>query len=203
MKQLTTIIIGVLLALIILVQVGNGCKSGTPASTTVDVYRTVDTVWKVRDTVIYKKLTLTKTIHDTLPVQYLPSPVYDSLVVQYKEVTEKFLSKNVYIDSVTIPGCKGSIIINDTVQYNKLGGRSYTSTIAIPKITETITITKTEPPKGNLYIGGGISANKTAFQLIDAGLLLKNGHNQVYGVSVGLGRDLQPIYGVRMYWKIF
>lgn len=202
MKQLTNIIIVVLLAVIILMQVKNGCRGvGSPGR--VDTVKTVDTLWERHDTTIYKKMQVIKTIHDSVPPKYLPNPMYDSLLVQYNEMVEEFLAKNIYLDSLTIPGYKGNILIKDTVQYNKLGGRSYISSISIPKVTETITIIKTTPPKSSLFIGGGISANKTAFQLLDAGLLLKTKKDKIYGVSVGIGQNLKPIYGIKMYWKLF
>lgn len=198
----TSIIILILAAIVIMQRLGcSGEGHGYPPTSDTTIIR--DTLWEKHDTTIYKKMTVHDVIHDTLPVQYLPSPMYDELLVQYNEMVEEFLAKNIYLDTITVSGTAGNILVKDTVQYNKLGGRSYVSSISIPKITETVTINNYAPPRRSLFIGGGLSANKTAFQLLDAGLLYKTKKDKIYGVSVGIGQDLKPVYGGRLYWKLF
>lgn len=202
MKQLSNIIVAALLLFIIFREFG--CKgSGSVAPGKPDTTIVRDTLWQKHDTVVYKKIKVTETIHDTIPVEYTPHEMYDSLKVQYEELAKAYLAKNIYKDTFRIPQIKGLIVVNDTVKNNELMGRSWTADYMLPTTKETITIVKPTPPKRQLYIGGGITGSKTQFQSISAGLIYKTKKDRMIGVSGGINPELQPFVGVSMYWKLF
>jgi hypothetical protein len=201
MKQLSTIIILVLVAVLILREIG--CSGGSGNGGKIDTVRVVDTLWEKHDTTIYKKLTVKETIHDTMPPEYLPSPMYDSLLVQYNELAKDFLARNIYEDTLKVPAIKGLFIVKDTVKNNKLLGRSWTADFILPTVKETVTITKTLPPKRQLFIGGGITGSQTQMQSINAGILYKTRKERILGVTGGINQDFKPQVGVSLYWKLF
>jgi len=129
--------------------------------------------------------------------------MYDSLLVQYNELAKDFLAKNIYEDTLKVPAIRGLFIVKDTVKNNKLLGRSWTADFILPTVKETITITKTLPPKRQLYIGGGIVGSRSAFESINAGMLYKTRKERILGVTGGINQNLQPQVGVSLYWKLF
>lgn len=202
MKHLSSVIIAVLLLLILLREFGcNGSGSSTPGKPDTTVVH--DTTWQKYDSVVYKKVKIVKTIHDSIPVEYYPHEMYDSLKVQYEELAKAYLAKNIYKDTFRVPQIKGTFIVNDTVKNNELMGRSWTADYILPTVKETITITKPTPPKRQLYIGGGIIGSRTEIQSINAGLLYKTKKDKMLGLSAGINQQLQPQVGVSLYWKLF
>ena len=202
MKQLSSIIIAVLILVLVLREIAcKGSGSGVPGKA--DTLVVHDTSWQKYDSVVYKKLKVTETIHDTIPVEYYPHDMYDSLKVQYEELAKAYLAKNIYKDTFRVPQIKGTFIVNDTVKNNELMGRSWTADYMIPTAKETITITKPAPLKRQLYIGGGIIGSRTQIQSINAGLLYKTKKDRILGVSAGINQQLQPQAGVSLYWKLF
>ena len=202
MKNLGTIIILALITILILREIG-GCNGAPGDPGKADTVRITDTLWQRHDTVIYKKVIVKETIHDSVPPEYLPSPMYDSLLVQYNELAKDFLAKNIYEDTLKVPAIRGLFIVKDTVKNNKLLGRSWTADFILPTVKETITITKTLPPKRQLYIGGGIVGSRSAFESINAGMLYKTRKERILGVTGGINQNLQPQVGVSLYWKLF
>jgi hypothetical protein len=201
MKQFSSIIIGVLVALLLFREMG-GCKgtSGNPSkSDTVVVH---DTTWQKFDSIVVKKVPVKSVIHDTLPPEYLPNPMYDSLKVQYEELAKEFLAKKIYADTLKVPQIKGLFIVNDTIKNNELLGRSWTADYILPTVKETITITKQAPQKRQLYVGGGLSANKTNIAQAQAGLMYKDRRDRMFGAYVGFDPAGQMSVGIQSYWKI-
>jgi hypothetical protein len=95
------------------------------------------------------------------------------------------------------------VAIADTVNKNELLNRSYSYKYKIPTITEKVTITKTNPPKNQVYIGGGVNASKSfGVESLNAGLMLKTKKDQLFGLKVGTSLDGQLSYGFQSYWKI-
>jgi hypothetical protein len=159
---------------------------------------------------LYKDTTRSKPVfvkgeRDTLleyNVYYLPSKDYDSLYIQYTNLKEAFLSKNIYRDSVQIDTF-GYVKVIDTIQKNQSLGRSFIKDLKIPEKTITITNTIYPEPKRQLYIGGGIFGNENnVVGQVQAGLLLKNKKDQIFGLSTGINANGQVQYGVSSYWKI-
>jgi len=90
-------------------------------------------------------------------------------------------------------------VINDTVTRNLISIRDVQSNIFIPTttVTNTIYINKRE------FFGGvSVGATNQAVQNINGELLYINKKRNAYGFGIGLDPNFQPIYTVRMYWKI-
>jgi hypothetical protein len=199
-NNLSNIIVLVLVVVIVLQRCGGGGL--LPPSGEPKIIR--DTAWIVKDSVIISKPQVVKSIsvesHDTIINHYIPDTNYQKLVIQYQEVVNQLLTKNIHSDSVRID-TNGYVKIIDTVQKNLIVGRSTEVNVKYPVIKETIIIPPT--PVNQLYVGGGIGGTKAApVSQIKAGLLFKNKKDQIYGVSVGLGISGQPVYGIESYWKL-
>jgi hypothetical protein len=202
-KNFSNIVIVVLLVIIFLQRLDGGGQevslNGNKKDTTVLVINHV-----------YKDTTKSKPVfikgeRDTVlesSVYYLPSSNYDSLYVQYTTLKEQFLSKNIYADSVQIDTF-GYIKVVDTLQKNQMVGRSFIKDLKIPEKTITITNTIYPEPKRQLYIGGGVLGNTdNIVGQIQAGLLLKNKKDQIFGLSTGINANGSVQYGLSSYWKI-
>jgi hypothetical protein len=202
-KNFSNIVIVVLLVIIFLQRLDGGGQevslNGNKKDTTVLIINH-----------LYKDTTKSKPVfikgeRDTVlesSVYYLPSDNYDSLYVQYTTLKEQFLSKNIYADSVQIDTF-GYIKVVDTLQKNQMVGRSFIKDLKIPEKTITITNTIYPEPKRQLYIGGGILGNTdNIVGQIQAGLLLKNKKDQIFGLSTGINANGSVQYGVSSYWKI-
>lgn len=201
MKQLLLILAGFVLAYLLLNQI-KGCVADVKPPAVDTLYKT-DTVWKHYDTVIKKPMVITKVIHDTLPPEYIPDPMYDSLKVQYQELVKEYLAKNIYEDTFKI-GSLGHVIVYDTVKANKLGVRSYMADYIIPIIRDSIFITKTvqAPKKGEVYIGGGFASNRSFQNSTQLGVLYKTKNDKIIGGYVTLMPGMQVGYGVQSYWRL-
>jgi hypothetical protein len=202
-KHFTSVIIIILLIIIFLQRCDGGgqevSSNGNKSDTTVLV---INHLYK--DTT-KSKPTFIKGERDTIlesSVYYLPSSNYDSLYVQYNTLKEAYLSRNMYRDSVQIDTF-GYIKVVDTLQKNQMVGRSFIKDLKIPEKTITVTNTIFPEPKRQVYIGGGIFGNKDNIAgQVQAGLLLKNKKDQIFGVSTGINANGQVQYGISSYWKI-
>lgn len=194
------VIVSILIAIIFLQRLDCGGSDEKPARNDTTIVR--DTLWKHYDTTVKKPMVIKKIIHDTLPVEYYPDPMYDSLKVQYEELATDFLAKRIYTDTLEIPQLKGLFIVNDTVKYNKLLGRSWTADYIIPKVTETVTITKYLEPEREFYVGGGLSTSSTSIGMAQTGILYKDRKDKIFGVFVAIVPNGKISYGMQSYWKI-
>lgn len=202
MKKLTYLVLVVILGGIIVSGV-KSCQYYPWNKPSIDTVRVIDTVWQKHDTVIYKKMNVYKTIHDTVAYnKYMPDSNYSKLREQYLELVATHTPKHIYLDTISLPGIKGSIYVIDTLQFNKLRNRSYINNYQIPVIKETLTITKTEPSKRQLYLGGGISANQTNISSVQLGALYKTRKDWAFGVFTNINPQGSISYGVQSYWKI-
>ena len=199
MKAIPWIITGALIALSLFMHFG-GCGTYSEPSASDTIYKR-DTLWKRYDTVITKKMTVKEVIHDTLPIQYLPHPNHDSLKSQYEAMVREYASRNVYQDSLKIDSF-GYVLIQDTVQFNKLGIRSYSSHYQLPTIIDTVIIRQTAGPKREIYYGGGVSGSFSGLDFAHTGILFKNKKSHITGLYLGVTPDGKLSYGVQKYWKI-
>jgi hypothetical protein len=189
------ILVAVLLVIILLQKCSQSVDPGVPT-----VVR--DTTWIVKDSLIVSKPKVIKTIqvelHDTIINHYLPDTNYDKLAVQYQEVVNTLLAKNIHSDSIRIDS-NGYVFITDTVQKNIITGRSSQVNVRYPVIKETITL----PAKKviQLYIGGTIQGSSEIDQ-IGVGALLKTKNDFLFGGSVGVNTQGALQYGAGAYWKI-
>ena len=194
-NNLLNLVIGVLLLVVILQKCNQPVAPDTPT-----VVR--DTAWVVKDSLIVSKPQIIKSIsvesHDTIINQYIPDTNYAKLVLQYQEVVNQLLTKNILADSIRID-TNGYVKITDTVQKNLIVGRGTQVNIKYPIIKETVTF----PPKKvtQLYVGGALQTS-TQNQQAGVGALLKTRNDFLLGgsLSVNTYGDLQ--YGVSAFWKI-
>jgi hypothetical protein len=175
-----------------------GCNNPNLKADTVTLR---DTAWQVRDSLIVKKLKIKQIIHDTLPAEYIADTNYPKLKAQYDALVIAHLVKTLYTDTLKIDTL-GYVAVTDTVHKNELHGRSYKYNYKIPTITVTNTITKQAPPKGALFIGGGVTGSKNGLELLQGGLLYKSKRDKMFGLNIGINGDNQVVYGVNSYWKI-
>ena len=113
-------------------------------------------------------------------------------------VLKNYYAKYFYTDTIQLDTL-GSIVINDTITRNLISMRDVQSNIFIPTttITNTIYLYKRE-----FYGGFSVGATNQAVQNINGELLYINKKRDAYGFGVGLNPQWQPVYTVRMYWKI-
>lgn len=164
-----------------------------------------DTTWVYKDTTVYSKPQIIKTIpvtidvhHDTTLIKYLPDTNAAVLRKQYQTLLDRFLEMNTYRDSLRID-TTGYVIVDDTVSQNQFKNRRYRVNIKYPVITEKIIL----PPKRQLYVGGLIQGTRTTpVNQLSVGLLYKNQKEQLYGLSAGLGTNGEPVIGIQSFWKI-
>ena len=185
-KNIQTLLIVVLVVLLFLQR---SCSS-TPVPEPKVITETVtkwDTVSISKTEYIPKWKTRIETIHDTIPSSI------DTIAILKDYYAKYFYTDTIQIDTL------GSIVINDTITRNLISMRDVQSNIFIPTttITNTVYLYKRE-------FFGGISVGTTnqAVQNINGELLYINKKRDAYGFGIGLNPDFQPVYTVRMYWKI-
>ena len=194
-KILTFIIIALVFAMAFQ---NKGCNAPNLKADTVTLH---DTAWQVHDSLIVKKLKIKQIIHDTLPAEYIADTNYPKLKAQYDALVIAYLVKNLYADTLKIDTL-GYVAVVDTVHKNEIHGRSYKYNYKIPTVTVTTTITKQAPPKGALFIGGGVTGNPNEVKSLFGGFLYKSKKDKVFGLNVGLTGNSKIVYGVQSYWKI-
>lgn len=167
------------------------------------VYKTKsDTTYITKDTTIYKS-GKTITIHDVDTIVkpgdtiFVPDTNYNILKKQYEELVNLYKVRNIYIDSLPIDTI-GKIFLNDTLQYNKIAGRSYNFKYSIPIINNN-TVSE---PKNLFYLGGGLSLANKKLRQVQVSLLYKPMKNNVFGVHLGTAIDGTIYYGGSAYWLI-
>ena len=176
-------------------------KGCNPSQIKADTVTLHETTWKTHDSLIIKKLVIKNTIHDTLPPEYIADTNYPKLKAQYDALVIAYLAKNIYADTVKLDTL-GYVAVADTVHKNELLGRSYKYNYKIPTVTVTTTITKQAPPKGALFMGGGVTGNKNGLDVLQGGLLYKSKQDKLFGLNIGINGNSQVVYGVHSYWKI-
>ena len=187
----------VVLAIIILLQ---RCGKGNSSPCETKVTR--DTIWIHKDSTIYSKPQLIKTI--AVPVEqwnteYLPDTNYTKLLKQYQDIVVTYLSSNLLQDSIKIDSI-GYLKIIDTISQNIVKGRSTSYKFKYPVVKETLTIVP--EPKRQVYAGIGLGGD--GVKLIDQlslGMLYKDRRDRIFGASIMASpRGIE--YGVQSFWKI-
>lgn len=189
------LLVAVLVVIILLQKCSQPVDPGVPT-----VVR--DTTWIVKDSLIVSKPQVIKTIavesHDTIINQYLPDTNYAKLVIQYQEVVNTLLAKNIHSDSIRIDS-NGYVLVTDTVQKNVITGRSSQVNIRYPIIKETVTIPQKKVTQ--LYVGGVVQA-APAINQAGVGALLKTRNDFLFGGSLSVNTNGNLQYGVGAYWKL-
>jgi len=203
-KEIRSNILNLIVLILIVVVLLQRCDIATSRhNDTIKIVK--DTVWVHNDTMVVTKPQIIKTIpidvsRDTIINHYIPDTNYQKLVLQYQEVVNQLLAKNIHEDMIRID-TNGYVKITDTVQRNTVIGRSSEVSIKYPIIKETITLPA--PKVRQVYAGGQVAGNSAELiNSINAGLLLKNKKDQIYGITVGLSAQGQVSYGLQSYWKL-
>lgn len=185
-KNIQTLLIVVLAAVLFLQR---GCSSTPPVEP--EVITEVVTKW---DTVKIEKTEYVPKIVEKVVVEIdtFSAPI-DTITVLKDYYAKYFYTDTIQIDTL------GSIVINDTITRNLISMRDVQSNIFIPTttITNTIYLYKHE-----FYGGFSVGATNQAVQNINGEFLYVNKKRDAYGFGVGLNPQWQPVYTVRMYWKI-
>jgi len=185
-KNIQTLLVVVLAALLFLQR---GCSSTPPVEP--EVITEVVTKW---DTVKIEKTEYVPKIVEKVVVNIdtFSAPI-DTVTVLKDYYAKYFYTDTIQIDTL------GSIVINDTITRNLISMRDVQSNIFIPTttITNTIYLYKRE-----FYGGISVGTTNQAVQNINGELLYINKKRDAYGFGVGLNPQWQPVYTVRMYWKI-
>ena len=147
--------------------------------------------------------------YDTIKVtetQYIPKYVEKTVVdidtfnvpIDTLTILKDYYAKYYYIDTIEIDSL-GTIVVSDTVTRNLISKRDVQSNILIPTTTvnNTVYLNKRE-----LYGGISVSGQPDQINLVGGELLYRNKRKQAYGFGVGVNPDFQPVYTVRMYWKV-
>jgi len=221
MKKLTErkLLYAIILILIIIVSFGTCSKTGdvfkcNKTVTKNDTVTTVktDTVWLKQDTVFIASYKPEKVTSVKPKVKQVASKNYDSLLVQFNNISDSFYSKNVVKDKINLKDSLGRDVgvvnIEDSVSENEITSRKINYQLDFPMVTTTITntITLGAKSKRQLYIGGEITGNRNTWvNGGKAGLLYKDRKDRIYTANVGLisiFNTVQPQYSVGRYWKI-
>jgi hypothetical protein len=216
-KNVLYIIIGVLGLLLGLSTCNNGCSNPfKKVSSDTVVVRTTDTAY-VQQPPVQIPVYIPIQSGSSAPI-YIPQPSNDNaeLVAQFRQLAEQHYRNNFYSDRIQLRDSSGKDVgfvnVNDTISQNKIAGRGVNYQLKFPVITNTITTTITntiqEPPKRQLYIGGGITGTTTLpINGFNAKLLYKDKKDNQFGVSAGLLKiaglpKMQPQFEISKYWKI-
>lgn len=161
----------------------------------------IDTIWSTHvDTVPGKPKLVWSKPEIVIEPQYLPDTNCIRLKKQYTDLLDLYFRQNVYKDTLKIDST-GFVYVTDTLARNKISNRKFNYNLTYPIITKTITL----PPisRNQLYIGGSLQGNLTnPVSQVNAGLMLKNKKDQLYGVSAGMNMNGQLQIGISSYWKI-
>jgi len=181
----------VIVALVVVIILMRSCNSSDVVGKET-VYTKTDTIYKETHDTVTKKVNVTK-------VEYVP---VDKLVFKSIDTCNKEYNKRTtYRDTIALDSL-GTITVVDTVFQNSLGKRTILKDYKIPLVTKTVTITKEQEPKRQLYVGGNLFGDKRILQLISPGILYKDKKDRVYLASVGVNFDGTITYGIGAYFKI-
>ena len=196
-SQIINILLGILV-LVLLYKAECG-KPVVPGKTVVIQGKKYEVVKEVIDTQYIKVKEYVKgkdIYHDT--TIYVSVPVLDT--TQIEEVLSKYYAKNTFKDTMKV-GEFGRLYIQDTVQYNKLVGRSLSADLKFPSITNTVIVK--EKPKAQLYLGARMDyLQGSSVQNPSVGLMLKTKRDRLYGISAGVAPNGKPVYGASFYIKL-
>lgn len=204
MNKIYLFIIGVLVVFVLLQN--KGCVGGNGSQQKSDTLVVSDTVWSVKDSLIYSKPKPGKIIYDSVFIegkpQYQADTNYAILKMQFDTLVKNHTALVIYNDSVKLDTL-GYVSVIDSLRENKIIGRSWQYNYKIPYVTKTVTINNYAKPKNQVYIGGGVNTTQIfGLQSADAGLMLKTKSDQIYGLKVGSDVNGNLLYGFQMYWKI-
>jgi hypothetical protein len=197
----TSFFTGIILVLVFIILLQRACTPPCPEVPTPEPGVRIDTVYKEIVKTETKRVTVYKT--DTQYVRepwMIPDTNYAVLKKQFEELVSKYATKRIYQDTIKIDSI-GTLVLTDTVRKNMLAIRTYAHHYKIP----TIIVTKTVPlpPKRQVFVGGAIGVTyPVSISTVQAGAILKNKKDQLFGLHVGLDTRGILTYSLSSYWKI-
>ena len=154
----------------------------------------IDTLYVTNDTTIFKKgKTIFRTKVDTVEV-----PVY----IDTTGVIKDYYTKYVYNDTLNFNE-HGTVTLRDTITQNSIQSRLIAANLS--KVYITKEITKSETPKVEYYIGGGVGLGGQNFlNNMTGSILIRSKKRTVYGVEGGLTTSplentIKPYFGIKYY----
>lgn len=196
-QRIYLIVIAVLVAIILLQR---SCSTPNKVFVPGENKIVYDTVWKhvVKKEVRKVPLLVRDTVSLPGDTVFIPDGNYEKLKSQYLTLANNYGARNIYRDSVQLDTF-GYVVVIDTLQYNLLKSRQYLHNYKIPTVTGYVQ----QEQRRQLYIGGGISINKSLeLANLQVGVLYKTKKDQIYGIQTGISQNLQPYLGISSYWKI-
>ncbi len=155
--------------------------------------------------------TVTVIVHDTVRIKEVvntqpkltgtkakPNVIKDTV----NAVCQHHDSSYFYADTARVK--HGYIAINDTVEGNRITGRSVVPVLNIPIEHEIKYITTQAPPRRQVFAGGGLMVNQQLNMMVPkAGIMYKNRRGFV--TQFGFGYDFsgkQPVFELQSLWLI-
>lgn len=146
-----------------------------------------DTVVIEKTQYVPKWRTKVTTIHDTVLAD-----------VDTAFILNDYYSTYAYTDTLSLDSL-GSIIINDTISKNSILFRDVQPNIFIPTTTVTNTVYLN---RREFYGGISLTGQPTQLDFINGELLYRGKKRNAYGIGAGINNQLEPVYTVKMYWRI-
>ncbi len=143
----------------------------------------------VNKTVIKKGDTI---FHDT--TIYKDVPYLDTAEIAC--VLKDYYAQKIFKDTVRIDSSK--VYITDTIQMNKILGRSVTLDMKYPVVTKDVFYV--EKKKGSVYAGGSFNTG-LGLKAVSVGVMYQSPRGLMYGTSVGVN-DKKLFYGLNLYKKL-
>jgi hypothetical protein len=113
-------------------------------------------------------------------------------------VLEDYYAKYFYTDTIQIDTL-GSVVINDSITRNLISFRDVQSNIFIPTTTVTNTVYLN---RREFYGGISVTGRPNQLDFINGELLYRGKKRNAYGIGAGINNQLEPVYTVKMYWRI-
>jgi hypothetical protein len=184
---LISLIAGMLLGIFLFKSCGRGTEVVTPKIDTTST-KTI-TIDSSRVDTFYKP----KYVYLTPPKSYPPKVDTVAILKDYYSVY--FYEDTIYNnDSLRL-------IISDTITENQIYNRHINFKATCKTITITNNITKTVPedPKSKLYLGGSLVTNSSVLGNLE---YIPKKDKYMYGVGVGINKDIQPVLQFKLMYKI-
>ena len=185
-KNIQTLLVVVLAALLFFQR---GCSSTPPVEP--KVITEVVTKW---DTV---KVEQTEYVPQIIEKVVINIDTF-STPIDTVSVLKDYYAKYFYTDTIQLDTL-GSIIVNDTITRNLISFRDVQSNIFIPTTTVTNTVYLN---RREFYGGISLTGQPTQLDFINGELLYRGKKRNAYGIGAGINNQLEPVYTVKIYWRI-
>jgi hypothetical protein len=140
-------------------------------------------------------------LHDS--IVYVPTPVSADTL----KIVAAYYMKKVFKDTLRLNGTMGYLLLQDTVEQNRVLGRKITPKLNMKAFTEVVK----EQPKRVIYYGFNTGFNKdNVVSHIGTGIMIKTKTEKIYQLDIGVANRLTtgttgtftPYIGGGVYWKI-